>query len=512
MFFPVKVAKAYARSASISEPISATISISSFNYTLKSLFTSKFNRFLQRSYISYIDHRLSEQRSGSAKFQIFSSSPFSKFSFGREVIDKYGFEDQEVLMVREDLTRCGAQQFQVVERRRTMSNIDKALEQPQAFKSGLSISSSRKPNAIWQIFIILLCTITFGVNADAKRRIKKISEHKRNDALLVIEEKTNKILAEKNKNSAIYPASLTKLMTLYIVFDEIEKKRLKMNQRIIISKNAQNVEPMKLGLSAGQTISVRDAINSLIIKSANDISIAVAEHIDGSEQKFAGRMNRTAVRLGMTDTHFVNSHGLHHDAQKTTAIDLAKLTLAIKKDFPRYYPLFAADGFEFGGKIVKGHNKVTRDYKWANGMKTGYTKRSGFNLITTAKKGDREVVAVLTGQKSACARDGKMMALLDRYLHTGSGQRDIAFSEVSRKNMTPASLGDTSNTRDIFLTSAIERRASPKVILKSTTKNKSSKVHKLAKLRKTQVASNIKRSKKTISSLSKKQYRKGIRT
>lgn len=171
---------------------------------------------------------------------------------------------------------------------------------------------------------------------------------------------------------------------------------------------------MKLYLKAGETITVKDAINGLIIKSANDVARVVAENIAGTEKRFAKLMTVRAKQLGMKNTNFANASGLHDSRQRTTAVDLAKLAIAIKRDFPEYYPYFAKTNFAFRGKTINGHNKLTANYPWAEGLKTGYINAAGCNLITTATKNNKSLVGVVIGGKSAALRDKKMRKLLDK--------------------------------------------------------------------------------------------------
>ncbi|MDX1916703.1 MAG: D-alanyl-D-alanine carboxypeptidase family protein [Rickettsiaceae bacterium] len=267
-------------------------------------------------------------------------------------------------------------------------------------------------------FLFLIFFANYGITSFAGKKSKKkthITQVERPQSILILDSDTKKILVNKNASKYVYPASLTKLMTLYITFEDLKSGKLRLGDKILVSSKAQNIAPSKLGVKSGEFIKVEDAINALIVKSANDISIALAEHIGGGvEQIFVKRMNKTARNLGMQSTNFENPHGLHHPNQKSTAIDLAKLTLAIKNNFPEYYDLFNQDSFYYENKLVKGHNKVTSKYEGAEGMKTGYTNASGFNLITTAKRGDKSLIGVLTGYPSANLRDKTMMALLDK--------------------------------------------------------------------------------------------------
>lgn len=237
---------------------------------------------------------------------------------------------------------------------------------------------------------------------------------------LVVDSNTGKILYEKNSNIKIYPASLTKLMTLYLLFEAIDSGKLRMTQKLYVSKKAEKMLPLKLGLKSHETITVRDSISALIIKSANDVAVVVAENIKGSEEKFVGLMNYRARQLGMKSTHFANASGWHHPAQKTTARDLTKLALAIKRDFPKHYHIFAQNSFVFRGKVIKGHNKVNETYYGAEGLKTGYTTPAGYNVITAATRQKKSLMAIVTGCKSSALRNDQMVKLLDKHFESAT--------------------------------------------------------------------------------------------
>ncbi|MDX1924560.1 MAG: D-alanyl-D-alanine carboxypeptidase family protein [Rickettsiaceae bacterium] len=303
---------------------------------------------------------------------------------------------------------------------------------------------------------IIIFMISWALVAKAHKHNKKTTPKegpKRTQSMIVVDGFSGRILKQENSTTKIYPASLTKLMTLYIAFEELKHGRLSLDEKLVISKKAENVSPSKLGLIAGKKISVKDAILGSIVKSANDATITLAENIAGSEENFAKRMNVCARKLGMRSTYFMNSHGLHHQEQKTTALDLARLALAIKRDFPEYYKWFNRDSFYYDGKIVMGHNKVTREYEGAEGMKTGYTNPAGFNLVTTASKNGKNIVAVLTGCPSAKNRDQKMMSLLDHHFEDGikgkfsSQRKGVKNSDISNKELAQAV---NQETKDIF--------------------------------------------------------------
>lgn len=236
---------------------------------------------------------------------------------------------------------------------------------------------------------------------------------------LVIEPKTGKVIYEHNGKQRRYPASLTKMMTLYILFEDLSKGKIKMNQRIKISQRASQAECSCLRLksgkraAAGSTITVETAVKALIVQSANDVALSVAEHIGGSEANFANRMNQTAKRLGMTNTNFVNPHGLPNDSQYTTAQDMVTLGVALYNHFPKYYPLFKLTSFWYDGREIKGHNRVNQMLVGADGIKTGYIRKSGSNLVTSAQRGNTRLFAVVIGGKNSESRDNIMVKIMD---------------------------------------------------------------------------------------------------
>lgn len=236
---------------------------------------------------------------------------------------------------------------------------------------------------------------------------------------LVVEPNTGKVIYEHEATQRRYPASLTKMMTLYILFEDLSKGKIKMNQRIKISQKASQAEcsclRYKSGkqVPAGATITVETAIKALIVQSANNVALAVAEHIGGSEAGFAKRMNQTAKRLGMKNTHFVNPHGLPNDSQYTTAQDMATLGVALYNHHPKYYPLFKMTSFWYDGYEIKGHNRVNQMLVGADGIKTGYIRKSGSNLVTSAQRGNTRLFAVVIGGKNTESRDNIMVKIMD---------------------------------------------------------------------------------------------------
>lgn len=216
---------------------------------------------------------------------------------------------------------------------------------------------------------------------------------------LVFDVNNREILSEQQADVILYPASLTKVMTLYLTFDALKKGKLHMNQKLKFSAYGEEVSHVNeyntTKALEGDEITVREAILALIVKSFNEAAVTLAEAIAGDEWKFSQMMNKKAQEIGMINTSFRNSSGLHEEGQYTTGYDMARLAIAIKKDFPRYYHLFAKKKFTYNGVEYVSHNKITLAYDGAEGMKTGYTSAAGFNLISVARRGGKRVGSIL---------------------------------------------------------------------------------------------------------------------
>lgn len=236
-------------------------------------------------------------------------------------------------------------------------------------------------------------------------------------AALIVNADNGVVLYQESAGEYRYPASLTKLMTLYLTFQALERGKLKMNKFLPVSARAAGQPPSKMGLARGDNISVRDAILSLVIKSANDVAVVLAEAVGGSEWQFALMMNRTAKKLGMDHTNFRNASGLHDPRQKTTAYDLAKLAIALKRDYPQYYSFFNRTEFTYKGRTQATHNYVVKKYRGADGLKTGYVNASGYNLVTSATRDGYHLVGVVMGGRTSRTRDAHMMKLLDQIFY-----------------------------------------------------------------------------------------------
>lgn len=235
----------------------------------------------------------------------------------------------------------------------------------------------------------------------------------RQEAAYVIDASTNEVLHANNADAQIHPASLTKMMTLYLLFDALSHGDIRLGTEMHVSRRAANQQPSRLGLPSGQTISVRDAIGALIIKSANDVATVVAETLGGTEAQFAIQMTAKGRQLGMASTTFRNASGLHDRQQVSTARDMARLGRALFEHFPQYYGYFSAVEFRYGDRTYTTHNNLVTDYDGADGIKTGYVRASGFNVVTSARKGGRRLIGVVIGGENARTRDRRMHRLLD---------------------------------------------------------------------------------------------------
>ena len=242
-------------------------------------------------------------------------------------------------------------------------------------------------------------------------------------AVLVVDGNTGRVLHQSAADELRHPASLAKMMTIYIAFELIEQGRLSYQTKIKFSANAVAATPSKLDLEEGEEIALIDAIKILITKSANDVAIAVAEHIAGSEEKFARLMTRKAHQLGMTATTFRNASGLPDDAQVTTARDMVTLALRLQDDFPKHYPLFATRTATYKDEIFRNHNTLLLHYEGTDGLKTGYTRASGFNLVASVRRGKKHVIGAVFGGASAASRNSAMRTFLNMGLVKASNEK-----------------------------------------------------------------------------------------
>ncbi len=274
-------------------------------------------------------------------------------------------------------------------------------------------------------------------------------------AHFIYDVKSGKVLASENADDINHPASLTKMMTLYMTFEALREGRLKWDQDIPMTPNAASKIPSKLGVAAGRTITVREAVNGMIVRSANDAAATMGDYLGGSEDRFGEMMTRKARALGMSRTVFRNASGLPDDSQVTTARDMAQLALALIRDFPREYQLFSARNMEFRGKRLRGHNNLMYRYPGMDGVKTGFTNASGYNIASAVTIDGRRVIGVVMGGKSARKRDDQMAALLDRYVpgnNAASGGL-VAFETQKRpaEDTVPLAFATPSPRKEITL-------------------------------------------------------------
>ncbi len=237
---------------------------------------------------------------------------------------------------------------------------------------------------------------------------------------LVIEAKSGLVLYAEDADLPWHPASLTKLMTAYLTFEAIRQGKLALEDQVVCSKHALEQPPSKIGMAVGSKMSVDLALKALIVKSANDVAVMLAERVAGSEEAFVARMNATAKRLGMLQTHFFNANGLPHPQQVTTARDLAILARVLLKEFPQHAYLYSTPQVKFGKRFLNTHNSLLKTFEGADGMKTGYICSSGYNVVASARRGNTKMVAVVLGERSGAARAKRAASLLehgfDRYL------------------------------------------------------------------------------------------------
>jgi D-alanyl-D-alanine carboxypeptidase len=241
-------------------------------------------------------------------------------------------------------------------------------------------------------------------------------------AAIVVDVNSGNVLHSANADELRHPASLTKIMTLYLLFERLEAGKLKLDSQLPVSQHASVQAPTKLGLRPDQTIAVEDAIGGLVTKSANDAAVVIAEAIGGEESDFAEMMTRKARALGMSRTVYRNASGLPNDEQVTTARDQATLGRAIQERFPRYYRYFSMSSFTYHGQSMRNHNHLLGQVQGMDGIKTGYTQASGFNLVTSVRRNNRHIVSVVLGGASAGARDARMRTLIEQYIVAAAPQ------------------------------------------------------------------------------------------
>ena len=264
-------------------------------------------------------------------------------------------------------------------------------------------------------------SFAFAANAQADERY----------AAMVMDARSGEVLLSDHADEARFPASLTKMMTLYILFDAIEHGQVSMDTRMTASRHAAAQPPSRLGLQCSRrrgcdSITVEQAIRGIVVQSANDVAMMVAERLGGSEDRFVTQMNARARQLGMTNTHFVNPNGLPSPQQHSSAHDLAVLSQALWRDFPQYYHYFQTAGFSYRNRYSTNHDHLLGQVEGVDGIKTGYTRASGYNLASSAERNGRRVIVVVMGGESASARDAQVAYLIEG-----------AFEEYARRDLDP---------------------------------------------------------------------------
>jgi D-alanyl-D-alanine carboxypeptidase len=285
---------------------------------------------------------------------------------------------------------------------------------------------------------ILALTSVLGVNAVQAKPVA---------ASIVVDAETGEVLSRSNADAQTYPASLTKMMTLYLLFDALDKGTIKLTDRITFSKNAASEAATNMNVQAGDTINVETAILAMVVRSANDVSTAVGERLGGTEAAFARMMTAKARQLGMNNTVYRNANGLPNPGQVTTARDQATLGVALLRDHPKYYGYFGRNSFVYRGNTYGGHNRVMKKFAGADGIKTGYIRASGFNLVSSAERNGRRLVGVVLGGASAPIRDKQMVALLTDGFKARQGIGDVLVAKAPG-SAGPAQLTPTVATND----------------------------------------------------------------
>jgi len=292
------------------------------------------------------------------------------------------------------------------------------------------------------ILAIVVAVIITSTDADARSRKRRSigsgGGYTPPYASIVVDANTGRVLQETNPDSIRHPASLTKIMTLYLLFERLESGKIKLGTQLPVSSHAAGQAPTKLGLKPGSTISAEDAIRGLVTRSANDAAAVIAEALADDEESFAELMTRKARAIGMSRTVYRNASGLPDSQQVTTARDQAILGRAIQERFPRYYTYFATPSFAFRGTVIRNHNRLIGRVEGVDGIKTGYTNASGFNLVTSMKRNGRHIVAVILGGRSAAARDARMRDLVTEKIAEASAVRSTPMIAEAVERTAPA--------------------------------------------------------------------------
>jgi len=268
--------------------------------------------------------------------------------------------------------------------------------------------------------LVSACTTSEGLRSVEPSALAETVTENTDDsprhAVAVVDVTTGRMLYSSNANAQRHPASLTKMMTLYLLFEALESHRVNLFTMIPVSAHAASQPPTKLRLRPGDQIDVLTAIHALTVKSANDVAVAVGEYLGGSEEQFAAMMNAKARSLGMRSTTFRNASGLHDPEQVTTARDMALLGISLRRRFPDKFQYFSATSFNFRGKVIKGHNDLLGRVDGVDGIKTGYVRASGFNIVTSVQADGKSLMVVVMGGQTARTRNAEVEDLIATYL------------------------------------------------------------------------------------------------
>ncbi len=285
--------------------------------------------------------------------------------------------------------------------------------------------------------IAFALSILFAAAADAAPSRRAVKPNPRY-AAITIDAQSGKVLHERHADKSLYPASLTKMMTLFLTFEALESGRLHMDKYLTVSRRAVNQQPSKLGLKVGERITVKQAILALVTRSANDVAVAMAETIGGSEAGFARMMNERAASLGMRNTHFRNPHGLPNPAQKSTARDMAILARALMQYFPQHYHFFKTERFTYKGQTIQSHNRLMQRFPGMDGLKTGYTIASGFNLAASAVQNNRRIITIVFGGRTAASRDQHVATLMNTgFTALGRERQPVQVASLPAQTIQP---------------------------------------------------------------------------
>lgn len=285
--------------------------------------------------------------------------------------------------------------------------------------------------AVLVLFAFIICIFS-GSHAQAKTNNKYGS--------IIIDADSGAVISERYADKSLHPASLTKAMTLMMLFDAIDQGKIGLRDRIIISRHAASMVPSKLDLPVGSSIKVKDAIYALVTKSANDVAAAIAEHVGGTESNFAKMMTKKAHEIGMKKTTFKNASGLHDSKQVTTPRDMAIMARHLIFNYPRHYKYFSTQYFTYNGKTYRNHNRLMESYKGMDGLKTGYINASGFNLVASAVRGEHRLIGVVFGGRTSKTRNSHMENLLDAGFEKVGSLKVMAFNNVPIPSRKPTIL------------------------------------------------------------------------